>query len=83
MTNPRYKHDCEACKFLGWDFHYDLYYCDQGGKADTVIARYSSYGPDYYSGLTWDISPIQTAIVMAKKRGYLGKIYDRVGGDSE
>jgi hypothetical protein len=50
---PRYIHDCDCCVFLG-QYHggheADLYFCS-GGIAPTVIARYSSDGPHYNSGL--------------------------------
>ncbi len=46
----RYQHDCTACVYLGHFEEYDLYVCPQGG-IPTVIARFSSEGPDYQSGL--------------------------------
>lgn len=45
---PRYTHDCEACVFFGRWGSYDLYRCPQGG-IPTVVARFSSDGPDYMS----------------------------------
>jgi len=51
---PRYKHDCSNCMFLGnfiLDITYDLYVCSAGKNISTVVARYSSDGPDYLSGL--------------------------------
>ena len=62
---PQYKHDCDACAFLGTYLDtlggvkgpqhadsYDLYYCHgENTRLPTVIARYSSRGPDYLSGL--------------------------------
>jgi len=48
---PKYKHDCRVCVFLGRYKEFDLYYCTQGGKADTILARYSDEGPDYLSGM--------------------------------
>ena len=50
LNTPRYRHDCDVCKFLGIFKDYDLYFCPQGGEP-TVIARYSSDGPDYLSGM--------------------------------
>jgi hypothetical protein len=50
---PQFEHDCEACLFLGRlhdQRRYDLYYC-QGGGEPNVLARWSSNGPDYTSGL--------------------------------
>lgn len=61
-TKPQYTHDCVQCVFLGtlaknpeYDLEeqYDLYYCpcsDDPTEASTVIARWSSDGPDYTSG---------------------------------
>ena len=58
---PAYKHDCDKCTFLGTILvkdidetgkeggEVDLYHCD--GNIPTVIARYSSDGPDYSSGI--------------------------------
>lgn len=51
MTNQRYDHDCGACVFLGQFGSADLYFCPQGGSIPTVIARYSSSGADYTSGI--------------------------------
>jgi len=55
MDSPKYKHDCENCIYLGSleeeNIIYDLYICPNGKAISTVIARFSSNGPDYYSGL--------------------------------
>jgi hypothetical protein len=56
---PKYKHDCKKCNFLGHvdftigeqDSFVDLYFCNQGNFNDTVIARFSSEGADYASGI--------------------------------
>jgi len=52
---PRYQHDCGNCVFLGLhqedNITYDLYVCAAGKNISTVVARYSSDGPDYLSGL--------------------------------
>lgn len=47
---PQYEHDCPACTFLGRMGLVDLYHCAQRGMP-TVIARHSSNGPDYVSGM--------------------------------
>lgn len=48
----KYKHDCEKCEPLGEFGNIDLYFCNQAaGLGPTVIARYSSEGSDYQSGL--------------------------------
>jgi len=45
---PKWKHDCTACTFIGAMFMHnktaDWYVCN-----DTVIARMSDDGPDYWS----------------------------------
>jgi hypothetical protein len=51
---PRYVHDCKSCVFLGCFGEYDLYYCPQGGKIPTVVARYGDKPPQYSSGLYGD-----------------------------
>jgi hypothetical protein len=52
---PQFDHDHTGCIFLGpWEDDefqkYDLYYCTQRGTP-TVLARMSSVGSDYYSGM--------------------------------
>lgn len=49
---PRFQHDCESCLYLGQHDKADLYFCGDQivGSRCTVIARYSSDGPDYQSG---------------------------------
>lgn len=47
---PRFRHDCTCCTFLGQDTEADLYFCTTG-FSPTVIARFSSKGSDYVSGL--------------------------------
>lgn len=46
-----HQHDSECSIFLGTVDNQDLYFSDQGGFGATVIARYGSDGPDYFSGL--------------------------------
>jgi hypothetical protein len=49
---PRYSHDCDACIFLGREDDFDVYLCPDhvGGKLrGTLLARWSSNGPDYWS----------------------------------
>ena len=50
MNKPRFAHDCNECVYLGFFMGEDLYYCPQGGLP-TVIARFSSVGQDYRSGM--------------------------------
>jgi hypothetical protein len=50
-TAPRYEHECEGCIYLGQWNKFDLYYCPQGGRLPTVLARYGDRGEEYNSGL--------------------------------
>ena len=45
--NPLWKHDCDACKFLGTRKNLDWYVCEEGALGRSIIARYSDEGPDY------------------------------------
>lgn len=77
-TKPLYEHDCDSCDYLGVYEHtyegeetvtYDLYTCR--GRFPTVIARYSSHGPDYMSGLVFSRdpnSPLYEARIRAEER---------------
>jgi len=75
MNDPHYTHDCEGCTHLG-DIDvdgtvYDLYFCPQG-YTPTVIARFSSNGPDYVSGLIFaqkGYEPLATALARATEQG--------------
>jgi hypothetical protein len=54
MNEPdrKYKHDCQACLFLGSYEECDLYFCNQAGcGVSTVIARFGNGGHEYMSGL--------------------------------
>ncbi len=46
--HPLYKHDCDDCIYLGAFGLRDLYYCPSGV---TLVARRTSDGPDYTSGI--------------------------------
>lgn len=93
---PTFLHDCVGCVFLGsytWDGkEHDLYTCKQGMNWPTVIARYSSDGPDYMSGLEVAVNiethphdksdqthPLVEAMKRAKERGLLTKRETSVG----
>ena len=74
-VQPRFTHDCDACKFLGQihdEVLYDLYFCPQAGMS-TVIARFGNEGREYKSGLHG--SQHDFVLYEAKKRaiskGYL------------
>jgi len=72
---PRYKHDCTNCVFLGTyedNMIYDLYVCATNGNMSTVIARYSSDGPDYFSGLEFSSTnnALKEALKRAEEKGF-------------
>lgn len=73
---PQFTHDCDVCTFLGRSENgrADLYFCKQSGDAGpTVIARYSSDGADYLSGLMFaGTQPwLREAAKVAKARNLL------------
>lgn len=79
---PRWKHDCEDCFFLGRLEHScgttgpcDLYVCTKALPWPTVIARYSSDGPDYASGMLFaksgEIPELTEALKRAVEMGIL------------
>jgi hypothetical protein len=74
---PRYKHDCKNCVFLGLyqenNTIYDLYVCAAGKNISTVVARYSSDGPDYFSGLEFASTnnALKETLKRAEERGYI------------
>lgn len=75
MTEPRYTHDCDDCKFLGHFENYDLYACRQSW-GPTVIARYGDEGGEYISGLTVSnkFPALTEAKRLAAERGLLDDI---------
>lgn len=52
-TLPRYEHDCPRCRWLGQHGEADLYFCPGSLANATVVARKSSDGPDYSSGMSF------------------------------
>ena len=42
-SKPKYKHDCDQCKFLYSDDEGDVYYCGQNGMP-TLIKRFADGG---------------------------------------
>jgi hypothetical protein len=68
---PRYTHDCARCVFLAQRGEDDLYFCPSPVEA-TVIARASSDGPDYRSGLAFAFganAALTAARAIAQARG--------------
>lgn len=77
-NKPQFKHDCNDCKFLGRyttpsGVACDLYFCPQGGRIPTVIARYSDEGSDYNSGLGFPMPELEEAARRAVVQGHLEK----------
>ncbi len=50
--NPKWRHDCAKCRFLGGMFlptgQADWYVCESDIE-HTILARFSDDGPDYWS----------------------------------
>lgn len=69
IETPHYTHDCDNCTFLGNNGRADLYYCTQSGTRVTLIARYSSEGSDYISGLGVGHRDLDSARIRAMDRG--------------
>lgn len=71
----KFKHDCTNCQPLGEFKNHDLYYCDQPIGESTVIARFSSHGPDYSSGMMFAREDgnlfLYEAKLRAIKKGYI------------
>ena len=70
----RFTHDCDVCKYLGRYEEYDLYFCKD---EPTVVARFSSVGADYASGMAFatigGLEPLHEARQRAIKQGLLNK----------
>ena len=85
MQQPKYKHDCSNCIFLGsfttekvsYKNIYDLYYHpNEEPVFRSLVARYGSEGGNYLSGMIFGVydredltSPLGEAWRRAKKRG--------------
>ena len=73
---PNYEHDCNNCVYLGDTFDnearktVDLYFCS---STPTLIARHSSDGPDYISGMVFvdRYQALATAFARAYAKGIL------------
>ena len=63
---PHYQHDCDMCQFLGHYKGADLYYCRMDVLEETVVARRSSDGPDYISGM--EFTGVSDLLGMALRR---------------
>ena len=69
---PLYTHDCEMCLFLGIYEGMDLYFCPQLGNP-TLVARRSSDGADYTSGVEFveSVPALAIARLRAQTLGFL------------
>lgn len=81
MEKPRYQHDCNRCVFLGKNGEHDLYVCAKDMVIETIIARYSSNGPDYCSGLLFGVEnlipELTDALAKSLMLGYTLSVEDR------
>jgi|10_taG_2_1085330.scaffolds.fasta_scaffold37611_4 hypothetical protein len=74
MSGPYYDHDCEKCVYLGSIIDgdqkiVDLYFCPKGSiRTMSIIARYSSDGPDYASSHIGYIERYQVGLYTAMER---------------
>lgn len=71
---PAHVHDCDGDTFLGTVIDgngrtTDLYHADHEHEGVTVIARYSSDGPDYVSGWVVDLPVLAVARSLSVARG--------------
>lgn len=53
QDTPKYKHDCDRCRFLGHILGYDVYTCNFNGRA-SLVARYGDE-PASYASLLDDV----------------------------
>lgn len=80
VEGPQFEHDCDACEFIGRGHHVegvpvDVYFCAQGGAANTIVLRASSDGADYESGATsW--RQIAELSLRDEARSRVGRAYD-------
>lgn len=71
-----HSHDCGACVYLdtieGKRTH-DLYFCRGTQDRPTIVARFGSDGPEYFSGLAFASKEplIALGLVIALKRGLI------------
>ena len=47
MSEPKFKHDCETCKFIGHFEGFDVYICPS--RSPSIIARNGDEGSEYAS----------------------------------
>lgn len=67
---PRFRHECAKCVFVGRHEAHDLYYCELSPVMPTVIARFGNEPQDYTSGLALAnfVRPLGVALERALER---------------
>lgn len=64
---PKFKHDCENCRFLGHYYDFDVYICDNlSTMGQSLIARYSDEGCEYFS------QPSKILLSLIERNGKVG-----------
>ena len=82
LDQPRFKHDCSTCSWLGRFEADDLYFCAKQVGGPTVIARFGSK-EDYASGLAFGVNGDHTALQEAYRRALkFGLITEEEAGKS-
>lgn len=67
---PRFKHNCTECIFLGVVEEADVYYCRQFRNSPTLTARYSDNPDDTMTGMFFaelGVEPFVTARKLAEE----------------
>jgi hypothetical protein len=65
VSEPRWTHDCTACRYIGRLLEYDLYVCPQQAVGwPTIVARYGNDGAEYTSGSTISLGGPHSAITL-------------------
>ena len=61
---PRHAHDCDCCRYVGYDGGADVYTC-----GESVIRRFSDEGPDYSSfplDIARQVPPFAVAVALVE-----------------
>lgn len=78
---PKHRHDCDKCKFLGRFRGHDLYVHDRRPSFNVVelVARYGSSGPEYASTSVFRHEvgriPLLPELAEAYKRAEIEKLF--------
>lgn len=71
MDEPRFKHDCEWCTFLGRTGEEDVYACMQGIGYPTIVLRTSDRPEEYES--SWTMVDRLPSELQDRARAWLGE----------